>query len=159
MDRTGILFVCLGNICRSPLAKTVFVHQAKARGVFDRFDIDSCGLGSWHIGGPADPRTIDVAREYGLAVEHVARQFNPYEDPIRFPWIIAMDRQNVSGLLARGADPTRVRLMRSFDPTLAGKPDDLLEVPDPYTGGPEGFREIYRMIDRACAGLLVTLGK
>lgn len=156
-QRTGVLFVCLGNICRSPLAKAVFIHQARSRNLLDRFDIDSCGLGSWHVGGPADPRTVDVAREHGLRVDHVARVFDPYNDPDRFPWIIAMDRQNVSGLLARGAPPARVRLMRSFDPALAGEPDHLLEVPDPYTGGPEGFREVYRMLDRACTGLLATL--
>lgn len=154
---TGVLFVCLGNICRSPLAKVVFEHHARSRGVIERFRIDSCGTGAWHVGGPADPRTVHVAREMGLSCEHVARQFNPWDDPASFEYILAMDRSNRMTLLDRGAPAERVRMMRSFDPTLAaagGVSERDLDVPDPYEGGPEGFREVYRMLDRAAVGLL-----
>jgi protein-tyrosine phosphatase len=156
---TGVLFVCLGNICRSPLAKVVFTHHARTRGVLDRFRIDSCGTGSWHVGGPADPRTVDVAREMGLSCEHVVRQFNASSDAESFEYILAMDRDNKRTLLAHGAPPERVRMMRSFDPTLvaAGVGERDLDVPDPYQGGPEGFREVYRMLDRASIGLLEHL--
>ena len=71
--RIGLLFVCLGNICRSPMAKGIFLHQARQRGLLDRFDIDSCGTGNWHAGGPADPRTVACALKNGVDFPHVAR--------------------------------------------------------------------------------------
>lgn len=152
--RVSVLFVCLGNICRSPLAKVVFAERARQRGVLDRLRIDSCGTGHWHAGGPADARSVSVARRNGLVLEHVARQIDPRRDFLEFDLIIAMDTENTDVLTMRGAPMERVHLVRSFDPEMAGKPDSEIGVPDPYVGGEEGFDEVYRMLDRACRGLL-----
>lgn len=157
MNRTGVLFVCLGNICRSPLAKAVFIHHARARGVLDRFDVDSCGTGHWHAGGPADPRTIATCRKYGIPLDHVARQVDPVRDFRRFPLLLAMDASNRATLLHLGAGEGQVRLVRSFDPALADQPHHRLDVPDPYSGDEGGFDRVYEMLDASCRGLLDTL--
>lgn len=154
---TGLLFVCLGNICRSPLAEGVFLHQAKARGVLDRFDVDSCGVGSWHVGDPPDHRATAVAKRHGVHLPSVGRQVDPDTDFERFELILAMDGSNRHALIRLGAPEDRVRLMRSFDPTLAGAEDHELDVPDPYYGGPEGFDKVFAMLERACGGLLDEL--
>ncbi|MBL8757708.1 MAG: low molecular weight phosphotyrosine protein phosphatase [Phycisphaerae bacterium] len=160
---TAVLFVCLGNICRSPLAKAVFAHQAAARlgpALPTRLRIDSCGTGHWHVGGPADPRTIAVASRHAIPLDHVARQLDPATDfplPGGFDWLIAMDRDNRDNLLHAGAPPHAVRLMRSFDPALAGEPEHRLDVPDPYLGGPEGFDRVLAMLQTSCAGLLAHI--
>lgn len=152
--RTGVLFVCLGNICRSPLAEGIFIHRARVRGVLERFDVDSCGTGSWHVGEPADPRSRAVARKHGIELACVGRQFHPGRDVERFHWLIPMDRSNRRELLQAGADPARVRLLRSFDPGMIGAEERELDVPDPYTGSDVGFDRVFRMLDRACEGLL-----
>ncbi len=152
--RIGVLFVCLGNICRSPTAKWIFTHRARERGVLERFDVDSAGTGHWHVGGPADPRSVRVAAAKGLDTSHTARQFDGVNDPARFAYLIAMDRSNAANMIARGAPRERVRLMRSFDATLPAGERERAEVPDPYEGGPEGFEQVYRMLERACDGLI-----
>lgn len=166
-----VLFVCLGNICRSPLAEGVFVQLAKQRGVAERFMVDSCGTGDWHSGELADPRSRAVARKHGIELTHRARVLRPdydfpsgagglgAEPPGRgvspaFDWFIGMDRQNCRRLIAVGAPPVRVVLLRSFDPLLRGRPENELEVPDPYTEPDEAFDEVYAMVERACAGLI-----
>jgi protein-tyrosine phosphatase len=152
----GVLFVCLGNICRSPLAKAIFTRKVDERGVRSRFLIDSCGTGGWHAGGGADPRTLQIASRYGIEFEHRARQVRR-TDFEEFHLLLAMDTNNQTDLLEMGAPSKRVRLMRSFDPALAGQPPERIEVPDPYYGGPEGFDNMYHMIERACEGLLEHL--
>lgn len=154
MERTGVLFICLGNICRSPLAEGIFLDLITTRGLADRFDVDSCGTGGWHHGEPADHRSIAVAQQHGLTLNHSARQFNPRRDPDRYRWLIAMDRSNVRNLLLAGAATDRIRLIRSFDPALYGKPESALEVPDPYDGEDAGFEDVYQMLQTACHGLL-----
>ncbi len=156
-SKVGVLFVCLGNICRSPLAEGIFIHLARERAVLDRFLVDSCGTGGWHVGGPADHRSIAIARKYGIELTSIARQFHAARDLARFPWLMAMDRSNARSLLAAGADPSRVRLMRSFDPALQGRPDHELDVPDPYEWPGDGFDEVYKMLRSSCEGLLETL--
>ena len=150
-----VLFVCLGNICRSPLAKFVAVAMAQRRGISGRIEFDSCGTGGWHVGGGADPRTVAVARRHGLDATHTARQLS-HQDFGRFHWLIAMDADNVRTLLSRGAPPEKVRLMRSFDAAVSAEAPDL-DVPDPYTGGPEGFDEVYSMLVTSCEGMLDEL--
>ena len=152
--KTGVLFVCLGNICRSPLAKVIFADLARTRGVLDRFTIDSCGTGGWHAGGPADPRSVQVAAEHGLTLDHIARRVWPPVDFDQFDWLVAMDRANKRDLLSMGAPATKVALIRSFDQTLAGKPEREMEVPDPYSGGDGGFEIVYQMLVRGCEGFL-----
>ncbi len=157
-DRYALLFVCLGNICRSPLAEALFVHHAQERGVIDRFDIDSCGTGHWHVGGRADPRSIAIGAKYGVDVPSIARQVDPQNDFDRFDLLLAMDRSNRDDLIDLGADPERVRLMLSIDPANADVKGHKLDVPDPYYGrGDHGFERVYAMLDRATSGLLDKL--
>lgn len=160
MNRTSVLFVCLGNICRSPLAEGVFRHRVNEGGLRDRFEIDSAGTGGWHVGNPPDPRSRAVAEANGLSLDgQAARRVSP-DDFDRFDWIVAMDRSNARDLEAlRGEGDTplqrrraRIVLLRDFDP----EPGDG-QVPDPYYGGPGGFDDVYAMIDRSCAGLLEHL--
>lgn len=146
-----ILFVCMGNICRSPLAECVFRHQVEARGVAHRFMIDSAGTGGWHAGNPPDPRVRCVAAENGIIVSGRARQVER-ADFERFDHILCMDHSNLSDLLRRGAPRDRTRLFLSWDPGAA-----VEEVPDPYYGGPEGFEDVFRLVDAACAALLDAL--
>lgn len=152
--RTGLLFVCLGNICRSPMAKAIFTHQARRRGVLDRFQIDSCGIGAWHVGAGADPRAVLTAANNGVEVPHRARQVDPATDFQRFELLLAMDRSNRTDLIDLGAPPQRVVLIRSFDSSLVGQPEHELDVPDPYSGSDQGFQVVYDMLWRASEGLL-----
>ncbi len=158
----SFLFVCLGNICRSPMAEGIFLDLATARGVRDRFEVDSCGLGGWHVGEKPDPRARGTAGKNGITLASTARQFDSMTDPDRFDLLLAMDASNVRGLIEAGASHQAVRLMRSFDPELAHLVDDAgnpkpgadLNVPDPYYGGDGGFDQVYAMLVRACNGLL-----
>lgn len=152
--RRGVLFICTGNICRSPLAEAIFRHRAAQRGVADLFDIASRGTGGWHAGEGADPRTLAVARRYGIPMTHVASQFDGREDPARFEWLLAMDRSHHREISRFVQTRERVRLIREFDAALATDRDADLDVPDPYYGGEDGFDLMYHMLDRACRGLL-----
>lgn len=157
-----LLFVCLGNICRSPMAEGIFIHLARQRDMLDQFEIDSCGLGGWHVGDRADPRALATAAKNGVDLPSCARKFDPQTDPHRFDLILAMDASNARGLIDRGTPAEKVRLMRSFDPTLRHmvnqhgrpKPGMDIDVPDPYYGADGGFDRVYAMLERACAGLL-----
>jgi protein-tyrosine phosphatase len=146
--------VCLGNICRSPLARAVFADAAARRGVGHRFEVDSCGTGGWHAGESADPRAIAVARRNGLVLAHTARQLSPADDFVRFDLLVAMDRSNRDELIRLGARPPQVRLLRSFDPAARGHDADI---PDPYYGSESGFDLVYRLLVAASEGLLDTL--
>ncbi len=151
---TSVLFVCLGNICRSPLAEGVFRHLVEQEGLNERFIIDSAGTGAWHVGDGPDPRSLDVAAAHGVPLDGKARQVTP-DDLRRFDVVVAMDRENLSALerLAEASGGTaRLSLLRQFDAAADG--DD---VPDPYYGGPHGFESVYEMIRAACEGLLSEL--
>jgi protein-tyrosine phosphatase len=150
-DRTRILFVCLGNICRSPLAESVFRHLVRARGVEDRFEIDSAGTSGYHAGDPPDARSVATARLRGVEVAGRSRQMLA-ADLERFDYVVAMDRENLRAVqrLARGgAGAARVHLLREWDPE-SGSAD----VPDPYYGGARGFEEVHDIVERSCAALL-----
>ncbi|KAA0216266.1 MAG: low molecular weight phosphotyrosine protein phosphatase [Leptolyngbya sp. PLA3] len=157
-----LLFVCLGNICRSPMAEGIFIHMARQRGVLDQFEVDSCGLGGWHVGSRADPRALATAASNGVDLPSCARKFDPATDPHRFDLLLAMDASNARGLIDRGTPPEKVRLMRSFDPMLRDAVDEHgqpkgnadIDVPDPYYGADGGFELVYAMLVRACEGLL-----
>ncbi len=149
----SVLFVCLGNICRSPLAEGVFRHLVREEGLEDRFEIDSAGTGDWHVGQAPDRRSVAVAAAHRVDLPGRARQVRP-EDFDRFDLIVAMDRDNLSDLGRMADDGARARLhlLREFDPEGGG--DD---VPDPYYGGADGFEVVYAMVHRSCARLLEEL--
>lgn len=150
--QTGVLFVCLGNICRSPLAEGIFIHLARERGVQERFRVDSCGTGGWHAGERADPRSIAVAAKYGIELPSIARKFDPRRDPVDFHWLIPMDNQNHRDLLDHGVPREKLRLMLDYHPELKSG-----EVPDPYYGGPDGFDKVYEMLRVSCDAMLDSL--
>lgn len=154
---TSILFVCLGNICRSPLADGIFCHLVKERGLEDHYTVDSAGTSAYHAGDPADSRSIAVARKHGIAVPSISRQVRA-SDYTEFEWVVAMDRQNLSDLQAKEPSESSARLvlLRDYDPESGGKGKDL-DVPDPYYGGPGGFDTVHAMVARSCERLLDAL--
>jgi len=153
IDQIGLPSVCMGNICRSPLAEGVFLHLGAERGSLERYRVDSAGTGDWHAGKPADPRSKAVADKHGIHLPSRARVVDPLSDFDAFDWLIVMDEANRADLLDFGAPQDRIRLLRSYDPALAHLPDHQREVPDPYYGGPDGFDMVYEMILSACRGL------
>jgi protein-tyrosine phosphatase len=149
-----ILFVCMGNICRSPTAEGVMRSLLRAEGLDGEVAIDSAGIGGWHAGDPPDSRATAAARARDIVLEGAARAVTD-EDFERFDLLLVMDRENERDLLARAPDaPARakVRLLRAFDPASVAAGD--LEVPDPYYGGPHGFERVLDMVEAACRGLL-----
>lgn len=152
-ERISVLFVCLGNICRSPLAEGVFRDLVDRARLSDGFRIDSAGTGSWHVGSPPDARSVQVAAQHGLTLDCSARRVTP-ADFREFDHIVAMDRSNLRDLKRMAAEQgshSRVVLLREFDPRGGG------DVPDPYYGGANGFERVFRMIDRSCRALLEDL--
>jgi protein-tyrosine phosphatase len=152
-----ILFVCLGNICRSPTAEGVMrslVQQADLEG---RIELDSAGTGAWHVGSPPDARASTAAAARGVVLEGQARKVES-KDFEEFDLILAMDGSNLHDLkqLAEGEEQqAKVRLLREFDPASTGDRD--LDVPDPYYGGPGGFEQVLDLVQAACIGLLDEL--
>ena len=146
-----LLFVCLGNICRSPSAENIMNHLIEQRQLAGRIICDSAGTSSYHIGSPPDRRMAAAARQRGINLVGQARQFQP-QDLKDFDWILAMDRENYEGVLS--LDPSRqyrhkVKLMCDFRRLHSDQ-----EVPDPYYGGPEGFDYVIDLLLDTCEGLL-----
>jgi protein-tyrosine phosphatase len=149
-----ILFVCMGNICRSPTAEAVMRALLHAEGLERTVAIDSAGTGGWHAGDPPDARAVAAARSRDVVVEGAARQVTA-EDFDAFDLVLAMDRDNERELLARAPDDearAKVRRLREFDPAAVAAGD--LDVPDPYYGGRNGFEQVLDLIEAACRGLL-----
>jgi protein-tyrosine phosphatase len=145
-----ILFVCLGNICRSPTAEGVMRGLVADAGLDGEIEVESAGTGSWHLGDPPDPRAVAAAAERGVELTGAARQVDE-SDFARFDLLIAMDRSNRDGLLRMAPDEEargRVRLLREF-----GDGEEA-DVPDPYYGGHEGFQEVLEIVERSSAALL-----
>ncbi|MCD8488620.1 MAG: low molecular weight phosphotyrosine protein phosphatase [Desertifilum sp.] len=146
-----LLFVCLGNICRSPSAENIMNHLIAQQGLGDRILCDSAGTSSYHVGSPPDRRMTAAASMRGIALKGQARQFSK-ADFAAFDLILAMDRENYHNILALAPsdrDRHKVRLMCDFCTRFT-----LQEVPDPYYGGPEGFNTVIDLLLDACEGLL-----
>ena len=146
-----LLFVCLGNICRSPLAESVFRHIVRREGLEHRFEIDSAGTSGYHVGDPPDARTVATARGRGVEVVGAARQFTR-SDLERFDYVVAMDSENLANvrrLVNVPRSTARVHLLREWDPESRGA-----GVPDPYYGGERGFEDVHDIVERSCEGLL-----
>lgn len=150
---TRILFVCLGNICRSPLAEGVFNAVAEQRGFSERFVLDSAGTGAWHIGSAPDPRSVAVAARYGIDISGQRARKLVVEDFSRFDLILGMDRSNVDDIRdaapSGGADKVHLFLGHA----CIGNRD----VPDPYYDRADGFEKVYRMIRDASEALIDRL--
>ncbi|NUR66657.1 MAG: low molecular weight phosphotyrosine protein phosphatase [Streptomyces sp.] len=150
-----VCFVCTGNICRSPMAESVFRARIAEAGLDALVEVDSAGTGGWHQGDGADPRTVSVLEENGYDSSHTARQFQPSWFS-RLDLVIALDTGHLKALrrLARTPeDAAKVRLLRSYDPAAG----DDLDVPDPYYGGLDGFEECLEMVEAASEGLLAEI--
>jgi protein-tyrosine phosphatase len=150
----AILFVCLGNICRSPLAEAAFRAEAERAGLAAH--IDSAGTGDWHVGSPPDPRAQAIARRHGMDISYYrGRQVGP-EDFRRFTHIFALDAENLRNLRRIAPDGHRAHLSLLMDmvPGRAGE-----GVRDPYFGGNEGFDETWRDVTAAARALIAMLGR
>jgi len=152
---TRLLFVCLGNICRSPAAENIMNYHIAQRGLGDVMTCDSAGTSSYHIGSPPDRRMTQAAQQQlGITLQGRARQFTA-GDLQQFDWILAMDRENYRDILALDTGnqyADKVRLMCSYC-----RHHEQQDVPDPYYGGAEGFRYVIELLDDACAGLLDSI--
>jgi protein-tyrosine phosphatase len=146
-----VLFVCLGNICRSPMAEGIFAHLVRERGLEGRYAADSAGTGDWHVGQPPDRRAIAAAQKRGVPLPSVCRQVRK-KDFEEFDLIVAMDKNNRRDLesLAPAVHRGKIKLMREYEPA----DDRGADVPDPYYGGPYEFDSVYEMLRRCCERLL-----
>lgn len=150
----SILFVCFGNICRSPLAEGVFRHVAREAGGELPLVVDSAGTGAWHVGNPPDPRSVAVAAAYGIDIAmQRARKVVP-ADFEAFDMLLGLDSSNVETLLDRAPPETRGKVHLFLDYAGLGPRD----VPDPYYGGDGGFEAVYRTIREASEALSAKLG-
>ena len=160
MTTTRVLFVCLGNICRSPAAEGVLLHQIQQQGLADRFVVDSAGTGGWHVGRRADERMRAAAARRGISLNSRARQI-ALADLHSFDHILTMDADNLAAVQALAHEAGRSQVQARIEPitrycrTYASS----CEVPDPYYGGAQGFEHVLDLLDDACAGLLAELLK
>lgn len=156
MKKTKILFVCLGNICRSPLAEAIFKHKIKEKGFENHVEVHSCGTANYHVGDTPDPRTIKNALRNGVTIDHLGRQLTKH-DLDRFDFIIAMDKSNHANILKleNASDHShKIKLMRSFDRIPAGE-----EIPDPYYGGETEFQQVFDMLSQSVDSFILFLEK
>jgi len=152
MKRTSILFVCMGNICRSPLAEGIFRHVATQAGLAGTVTIDSAGIGGWHEGDLPDGRSIATARRHGIDITSQRARRIRSSDFAAFDLIVAMDRSNVAELRRAAPDAGNIHL---FGDIALGTGEDI---PDPYYGGPEGFDAVYGRLHTGCMKLAGMLG-
>jgi protein-tyrosine phosphatase len=146
--KTRILFVCMGNICRSPTAEGVMRRLLEERGLEGEIEVQSAGTGGWHAGAPPDARSARAAAARGITLEGAARQVTR-ADFEEFDLLVAMDRDNLADLraIAPSGSEHKVRLLLA----------DGRDVPDPYYGGPHGFENVLDLVEAACEQLLDEL--
>ncbi len=152
-----ILFVCLGNICRSPTAEGVMLHLVKEAGLEEKIKVDSAGTSSFHVGEESDPRSRLYAQKRGVILTSISRQFNPKKDFKEFDYILAMDEKNINDLKKLDESNKyfqKVHLITNF--CQKGKYE---KVPDPYYTGERGFELVLDILEDACSGLMEKLKK
>ena len=148
-----ILFVCLGNICRSPMAEAIFNNKIKEKGLESYFLGDSAGTANYHVGDYPDPRTVETVSKNGIKIHHEGQQFKK-KHTSAFHYLVAMDASNQQNMWREiGDNQTEVYLMRDFDPIEKG------DVPDPYYGGIGGFDEVFDILDRSIENFIEFLKK
>ncbi|MGK0673425.1 MAG: low molecular weight protein-tyrosine-phosphatase [Halothiobacillaceae bacterium] len=150
----SVLFVCMGNICRSPTAEGVFTRKVTEAGLSGRIRIDSAGTHAYHIGNPPDPRAIHAAQQRGYDLSALRARKVEVADFARFDYVLAMDAANLAILerLMPVGSSARVGLFMEFAPEYG-----IREVPDPYYGGPAGFEQVLDMVEAAAEGLLASI--
>ena len=151
MAKIKVLFVCMGNICRSPTAEGVFANKLMEAGLHDQVEVDSAGTHAYHVGEQPDPRAQESAKRRGISLAHLRARKAVADDFERFDYVLAMDRDNLSMLaeICPAGAEEKLQLFLSYAPHLESD-----EVPDPYYGGPMGFERVLDMIDEAANGLL-----
>jgi protein-tyrosine phosphatase len=157
MEKTKVLFVCSGNICRSPSAEAVFKKLVEDNGLKDQFEIDSAGTGSWHVGESADSRMQAHAKKRGYNLTSISRRINPNIDFDYFDIIIGMDDYNIRDLKDRAKNKSD--LSKIYKMTDFAKESNYDEIPDPWYGGAEGFELVLDLLEDSCNGLLKKLNK
>lgn len=153
-DPYKLVFVCLGNICRSPTAEGLFIHKVNELGLENYFYIDSAGTAAYHVGESANSKSQATANKHGIHLPSKARKFE-YADLEEFDLILAMDSENLNNIRELDRKNTftqKIKMMREFDP----KPDNG-EVPDPYYGGQQGFENVFQVLERSTEALLQEL--
>lgn len=150
--KNKVLFVCLGNICRSPSAEAVFKYLVQKAGLQNEFEIDSAGIIGVHSGGPADARMQKHALLRGYSLDSISRKVNPNFDFDHFDYIIAMDDQNYRDLTDISKTDEQIKKISKM--TDYSVNFNYTEVPDPYYGGEKGFELVLDLLEDACAGLL-----
>ncbi len=156
MKKISVLFVCLGNICRSPAAEAIFINLLKKKGLADGFIVDSAGTGSWHIGKKSDSRMRIAAERRGITILSRSRQITS-QDFVKFNYILAMDNSNfrdINDLKSRtsASDFGSIRKIQDFRSVYKDQ-----EVPDPYFGGDEGFDHVLDILEDSVSGLLESI--
>ena len=153
-----LLFVCLGNICRSPTAEGLMRHILEREGLAGEIEVESAGTGNWHVGSPPDRRASAAAATRGYELRGKARQVD-VADFRRYDLLIAMDRANRNELIMLAPDTRareKIKMLREFDPEV-GEAERTPDVPDPYYGPADGFDDVVEIIERSCRGLLEAI--
>ena len=154
LKEVNVIFVCMGNICRSPTAEGIFTRLVEEAGLQDKIGIDSAGTHAYHVGEPPDPRARKSALERGIDIGHLRARRAVIEDFERFDYVLAMDYDNLQNLqsLCEPQHSTKLKLFLEY-----GSHADIMEVPDPYYGGPLGFERVLDLIEDASNGLLQSI--
>lgn len=154
MKKVKVLFVCMGNICRSPTAHAVFRQLVQEKGLEDFIEIDSAGTHAYHVGEVPDRRSIQVAKSRGIEMQDLRARKVDFGDLYAFDYILAMDEANYHNLMALALPEhhEKIRMFLEFAPEV-----EETEVPDPYYGGPQGFEHVFDLVQQASEGLLAEI--
>ncbi len=151
-EKISVLFICLGNICRSPLAESLFAHHVRSLGKEELFEIDSCGTGNWHQGESADSRVLKLAEKYNLEISHTARQI-VQEDFTIYDYLLVMDYQNLLDVKSLNSELShKVALITDYSKDFTAQ-----IIQDPYFGDIQGFENVYKLLDKVTSQVANTI--